>query len=166
MPSGRHQDTATGPLPLSERVTITLPVHPLKGVALPVYRFIRSQDGRRYVDVEHPAGRYMRLPLEWTDRAPPFVPPSIDGRAARLSVAALLELASAVHVALCGRQSSSDATLADGGSTLRHADVSIPEERPALGSPPAGSKTATAQQVGRPAAQGAPRPKRGHGGKP
>jgi hypothetical protein len=104
-PSGRYQDTATGPPPLSERVTITLPVHPLKGVALPVYRFIRSQDGRRYVDVEHPAGQYMRLPLEWTDRAPPLVPPSVDGRAACLSVPALLELASAVQVALSGRQS-------------------------------------------------------------
>ncbi|MFE8600322.1 hypothetical protein [Archangium violaceum] len=51
-----------------ERVTVTLPVHPLKGVKLPVVRFIRSQDGRRYVDVEHPPGQYMRLPLEWTDR--------------------------------------------------------------------------------------------------
>ncbi|MCY1074310.1 hypothetical protein [Archangium lansingense] len=39
-----------------ERVTVTLPIHPLKGVELPVARFIRSQDGRRYVDVEHPPG--------------------------------------------------------------------------------------------------------------
>jgi hypothetical protein len=165
-PSGRHQDTATGPPPLSERVTITLPVHPLKGVELPVARFLRSQDGRRYVDVEHPAGQYMRLPLEWTDRAPPLVPPSVEGRAARLCVPALLELASAVQVALSGHQSSSAAPLADGGPTLRHAAVSIPEDRPAMGSPAPGSKTATAQQVGHPAAQGALRPRRGRGGKP
>ena len=118
LPSRQHQDTATGPPPLSEQVTVTLPIHPLKGVELPVARFIRSQDGRRYVDVEHPAGRYMRLPLEWTDRSPPLVPPSVGGRDVRLSVPALLKLAQAVQAAL-ERILGPPATPAAARTTLR-----------------------------------------------
>jgi hypothetical protein len=58
-------------------VTVTLPIHPLKGVELPVARFIRSQDGRRYVDVEHPPGQYMRLLLSdnYTSPATTITPP-------------------------------------------------------------------------------------------
>jgi hypothetical protein len=150
---------------LIERVTVTLPAHPLEGVKLPVVRFIRSQDGRRYVDVEHPPGQYMRLPVEWTDRSPPFVPPSVGGRAVRLSVPALLELARAVQVAL-GRTLGPSATpLAQGGPTLRHANVSFPEIRPAVGGTARGGKTATARHVGRPAAQGAARRNRRRGGR-
>jgi hypothetical protein len=135
-------------------------------VKLPVARFIRSQDGRRYVDVEHPPGQYMRLPVEWTDRSPPLVPPSVGGRAVRLSVPALLELASAVQVAL-GRPQGPSATLpAQGGPTLTHANVSTPEIRPAVGGTARGGKTATARHVGRPAAQGAARRNRRRGGKP
>lgn len=165
-PSGWHRHTATGPPPLVERVTVTLPIHPLKGVALPVARFIRSQDGRRYVDVEHPPGRYMRLPLAWTDRASPLVPPSVGGRAARLSVPALLELASAVQVALGRLRGSSAMPPAVAGPTLRHVDVSTPEARSAMVRPASGSKAAATRQVGRPAAQGATRRNRGRGGKP
>ena len=101
-------------------MTVTLPIHPLKGVALPVARFIRSQDGRRYVDVEHPPGRYMRLPLEWTDRSPPLVPPSIGGREVRLSVPALLKLAQVVQAAL-ERIRGPPATPAAARTTLRRA---------------------------------------------
>jgi hypothetical protein len=81
-------------------VTITLPTHPLRGVQLPVIRTARSQDGRRYIDVEHPPGWCMRLPIEWTDRSSPLVPPSIGGREVRLGISALLKLADAVEVAL------------------------------------------------------------------
>jgi hypothetical protein len=121
VPSGRHRHTATGPPPLIERVTVTLPIHPLKGVALPVARFIRSQDGRRYVDVEHPPGQYMRLPLEWTDRSPPLVPPSVGGREVRLSVPALLELAQAVQAALEQRRGSPVVPTPAASPTLRPA---------------------------------------------
>ena len=128
-PSGRHQDTVKGPLPLSERVTITLPVHPLKGVALPVARFIRSQDGRRYVDVEHPPGRYMRLPIEWTDRGPPLVPPSVNGQEARLSVPALLKLAQFVQAALERRRGSPAVPIPEAKPTLRPARSTSLEAR-------------------------------------
>ena len=164
-PSRRRRHTATGPPPLIERVTVTLPVHPLKGVKLPVTRFIRSQDGRRYVDVEHPPGQYMRLPVEWTDRSPPLVPPSVEGRAVRLSVPALLELAGAVQVALGRTHGPSATPLAPGGATLTHASMSLPEIRPAVGGIAHGGKTATARHVGRPAAQGAARRNRRRGGR-
>ena len=104
-----------------ECVTVTLPVHPLKGVKLPVVRFIRSQDGRRYVDVEHPPGQYMRLPLEWTDRSPPLVPPSVGGREVRLSVPALLKLAQAVQAALEQRRGSPVVPTLAASPTLRPA---------------------------------------------
>jgi hypothetical protein len=121
LPSRRHQHTATGPPLLIEHVTVTLPIHPLKGVALPVARFIRSQDGRRYVDVEHPPGQYMRLPLEWTDRSPPLVPPSVGGREVRLSIPALLKLAQAVQAALEQRRGSSVVPTLAASPTLRPA---------------------------------------------
>ncbi|MFY0583894.1 DUF5953 family protein [Cystobacter fuscus] len=163
--SRQHQHTATGPPPFIERVTVTLPAHPLKGMELPVVRFIRSQEGRRYVDVEHPPGQYMRLPLEWTDRSPPFVPPSVGGREVRLSIPALLELASAVQVALGRTQGPSATPLAPVGPTLIHANVSFPEIRPPVGGTAHGAKAATARHVGRPAAQGAARRNRRRGGR-
>ncbi len=119
--SRRHQHTATGPPLLIERVTVTLPIHPLKGMELPVARFIRSQDGRRYVDVEHPPGQYMRLPLEWTDRSSPLVPPSVGGREVRLSVPALLKLAQAVQAALEQRRGSPAVPTPAAKHTLRPA---------------------------------------------
>jgi hypothetical protein len=164
-PSGRHRHTATGPPPLFEHVAITLPVHPLKGVMLPVARFIRGQDGRRYVDVEYPPGRYMRLPLEWTDRSPPLVPPSVGGRAVRLSVPVLLELASVVQVALGRLQGPSATPLSHGGPTLTHANVSTPEIWPAVVGTARSGKAATARHVGRPATQGAARRNRRRGGR-
>jgi len=165
LPSRRHRHTATGPPPLIECVTVTLPAHPLKGVKLPVIRFIRSQDGRRYVDVEHPPGQYMRLPVEWTDRSPPLVPPSVGGRAVHLSVPTLLELASAVQVALARTHGRAATSLAQSGPTLTHANVSTPELRPAVGGTARGGKTATARHVGRPAAQSAAHRNRRRGGR-
>jgi hypothetical protein len=35
-----------------------------------VHRRVRGPDGRLYVDIEHPDGRSLRLPVEWTDLVP------------------------------------------------------------------------------------------------
>jgi hypothetical protein len=52
-----------------------MPIHPLNGVEVPVVRFERDyQHGRRYVVVERPGGGNLCLPVEWTDRGPPWVP--------------------------------------------------------------------------------------------
>ena len=82
-------------------MTVTLPVHPLVGARLTVVRFVRHQDGRRYIDVEHPRGWTLRLPLDWTDRAASWAPPRISGCEVRLAVRGLVQLARAVDAALC-----------------------------------------------------------------
>lgn len=80
---------------------VTVPIHPLHGVELRVVRIERSsQDGRRYVVVEHVRGEALRLPIEWTDRGPPWVPPQVDGRPVRLGARGLLRLADAVDAVL------------------------------------------------------------------
>ena len=73
-----------------------MPVHPLAGSLLPVVRWVRSSDGRRYVDVRHTDGHVLRLPVDFTDQA---LPGRADAGAAgdvRVSVVGLLQLAAAV----------------------------------------------------------------------
>ena len=65
-------------------MTITLPVHPLRGVPLVVIRDgIRARDGRRYVEVEHPGGWALRVPVDWTDQVVGQIPGDCGGRTAR-----------------------------------------------------------------------------------
>jgi hypothetical protein len=59
-----------------------------------------TRHDRRYAIVEHPDGGTLRLPLDWTDRAPPWVSPHVDGRPVRLSTGGMLRLTAAVGVAL------------------------------------------------------------------
>ena len=80
-------------------MTVTLPVHPLAGHALAVVRFVRTSDGRRYVDLQHPDGHVFRLPEDYTDRAAPAVAASLAGRGLRATVQNLLRVAAAVGVA-------------------------------------------------------------------
>ena len=76
-------------------------MHPLVGVRLAVVRNVRSLDGRqRYVDVEHPRGWVIRLPVEWTDRGSPSPPPRLGDREIRVAPGDLLRVAAAVEVAL------------------------------------------------------------------
>lgn len=77
-------------------MTVTLAVHPLAGRILAVVRWIRSRDGRRYVDMRHPAGHVFRLPLDYTDRA---LPVCGAARESRVSVVGLLRMAAAVSTA-------------------------------------------------------------------
>ena len=100
-----------------------MPIHPLNGVELPVVHFERDhQHGRRYVVVEHPRGGTLRLPIEWTDRGPPWVPPQVDGRPVRLAASGLLRLANAVHaafdrtLAIAGPRSPDSSSGPEGGN--------------------------------------------------
>ena len=111
-------------------MTITLPVHPLKGILLPMIRAVRGQDGRRYVDAEHPQGGFFRLPVEWTDRAAPWIAPRLHGREVLLDVRSLLELACAVRTALDssrGRPKKGPVVPEQANPPIHASD---PEERP------------------------------------
>lgn len=100
-PSSRHpHQTAPREKPPRERVTVTMPVHPLSGIPLAIVRMERDQHGRRYVTVEDPRGGNLRLPVEWTDRSAPTLPPKVEGQEVRVSIGGLRALASAVAVAL------------------------------------------------------------------
>ena len=71
---------------------MTLPIHPLAGQDLPLQRHVRTQRGRRLVDVTHPEGWSIRLPVEWTDLGAP----TCLSTTARGTVEALLQLAELV----------------------------------------------------------------------
>jgi hypothetical protein len=98
-PEGHQKQTTAGAKLNPDRVRVTMPIHPLNGVDLTVVRFERDyQHGARYVVVERPhGGPHLRLPLEWTDRGPPWVPPQVNGRPVRLAASRLLRLAKAVQ---------------------------------------------------------------------
>lgn len=81
-------------------MTIVLPAHPLRGQPLPLVRLVRVREGDGYVDLEHPDRAPFRVPLGWTDRAPPWVVSQLNGRDVRLSVSGLQQLAMAVEAAL------------------------------------------------------------------
>jgi hypothetical protein len=110
-------------------VTVTLPVHALTSRSLAVVRHVRSDDGtRRYIDAEHPHGGTIRLPIEWTDRAPLPAPPRIGDREVRLDARGLVELAAAVEAALGEKVGPADPS----GSMPRDSDA-CSEGRPAPG---------------------------------
>ena len=81
-------------------MTITLAIHPLAGKKLQVVAVVREQGRPRYVHVELPDRRTLRVPIEWTDRAEPRAVPLCDGREVRLCARGLLELSRAVAAAL------------------------------------------------------------------
>jgi hypothetical protein len=163
--STSHSQTTTCAGPVSGCVTITLPTHPLQGVQLPVIRTARSQDGRRYVDVEHPPGWCMRLPIEWTDRSSPQVPPSIGGREVRLGISALLKLADAVEVALRQEHTPPPASDSAAKHSFIHVTSSSPSTRTALVNTARGNPTGPPRSVDDPPAQNASRRGRKRGGK-
>jgi hypothetical protein len=143
-------------------VTITLPIHPLVGVRLALLRQVRSIDGkRRYVDAEHPCGWTIRLPMEWTDRAPSLLAPRIGDREVRLAAAGLLKLAAAVEVSLGQKLDRASAS----EQMVRYTDAR-PEKRPAPVVSAAGDGAArSARRMGRARPQDAPLTGRGRGGK-
>ena len=74
----RYQDTPSTVGP--DQVVVTLKVHPLVGQSIEVIRRVRAHDGRVYLDLLHPDGRAVRLPVEWTDLAVPSPDPSVATR--------------------------------------------------------------------------------------
>jgi hypothetical protein len=91
----QHQQTATSPVLPQDTVTVTRPIHPFCGLRLPVVHAERDQSGRRFVLVQHPRDGFLRLPVEWTDRAATVVPARIAGRDLQVDVRGLLRLAQA-----------------------------------------------------------------------
>jgi len=78
-----------------------MPVHALKGLKLDLVRTQRDHLARRQTLIaEVPGGGRIVLPIEWTDRGPPWTTPTVDGTEVRLSARGLLALALAVDTAL------------------------------------------------------------------
>jgi len=94
---GEPPQDATRSISKSNEVTITMPVHPLRGETLALVRVERDRNsGCRYVLAETPEGRRLRIPESWTDRCVFVGPHQIDGREAKLVLSGLLCLADAV----------------------------------------------------------------------
>ncbi len=139
-----------------EEVTVTLPVHPLCGSRLSVVRRIRDSRGHRYIDVRHPQGHVVRLPVDFTDVVPVVQMPQRGGREPRASVAGLLALAAAVRAApgdgrKLDRQTPKEPPWSESERMNQPEDVSEPSGQPsrrALAAATRGSATGRARRVG------------------
>ena len=138
----------------SQTVAVTLAVHPLAGAKLSVVRWIRTRDGRRYVDVVHPDGHVFRLPVAYTDQGTPTACEAGATGKVRGSVTGFLQLAAAVAAARAhvSEAQEFDAELGRERSG-RHPEqmVSYPFLRPALG-----ERITTGQATGAVATGGPP----------
>jgi len=74
-----------------------MPVHPAAGQRVRVLRWIRAAGGARYVEVEFPPGRGLRLPAHWINDDTAV---SSAASAPRLSAAALAGLACLIDAKL------------------------------------------------------------------
>jgi hypothetical protein len=128
-------------------------VHPLRGTPLAVLRTVRSQEGQQYVDVEHPKGGLIRVPLEWTDRRTPVAMVVVAGQQGRLNAPALLKLAEAVEEGLKRSLAVEPAALPEWDSSFHHASSAAP----ALVTPARGNQDPVGGGLGQPAAQAAAR---------
>lgn len=118
----RPSQTACHSLPTTETVTVTLPIHPLRGKQLAVFRW-ENGPGGRYALVEHPPGRRTRLPEAWTDRGGIWGAPRVAGREVLLSFQGLLDVSRAIHVALQGEEHECDDGKLDSASLMPMLDV-------------------------------------------
>src|SRR5579883_3426581 len=117
----QNQQTETPSTSDSNNVTITLPVHPFVGQRLRITRRLRGSihaPGCAHVEVALPAGRSLRVPLDWTDHGSTPTPvPAVATLAA--GARQLLALAQVVAALL---------TQAAAAVTIRH-DASTPPPR-------------------------------------
>jgi hypothetical protein len=66
-------------------VTVTMPIHPLKGLELKLVGMRRDHLARQQTLIAEVAdGRHIVLPIDWTDRGSPWVCPRVDGKDVRL----------------------------------------------------------------------------------
>jgi hypothetical protein len=94
---GKPSQDASRSISKSNEVTITMPVHPLRGETLTLVRVERDRNsGCRFVLAETQEGRRLRIPESWTDRCVFERPHQIDGREAKLVLSGLLCLADVV----------------------------------------------------------------------
>ena len=77
-------------------MVVTFPIHPLRGMALPVVRLGNGPIGHRPIDVEHPEGGTLRLPEQWTDQALPLVQSGKDAKSTPEQLRALACLVAAL----------------------------------------------------------------------
>lgn len=94
---------------------------------LPFARLDRDQLGGRFIVVQYPRDGLLRLPVDWTDRGTPCIPPRAEGRELRVTVQLLLTLARACCAARLNGLDKSD-----GGRTLepRIQDMAAPTDGP------------------------------------
>ena len=135
-----------------------MPVHPLKGLKLDVVRIQREDSARRRTVVaELPGGGGIVLPIEWTDRGPPWAAPTVDGQQVRLSARGLLQSAQAVETAL-GQKLDKSLPTSSGSEQTEHAsknlDVGSRGTARGMGATDADDAAGCAGRVGEPAAQG------------
>jgi len=140
-----------------------MPVHPLKGIKVAVIRTQRDPTARStMIIVEVPGEGRLVLPIEWTDRGPPWSTPTVDGREVRLSARGLLAAAQAVDEIRRKvgplRPLSPASTEAERAS--KNAEDSSSGHGRDLGGADAEDATRSAGRVGKPDAQDAAR-KRG-----
>lgn len=138
-----------------ERITVTMPVHPLCGRQVVLERILRlGRPPVAYADVEDPDGFPRRLPLAWTDRGGPAVPPRAGDGGARIGPHALLRLAAAVAAGLGGKPQK----LAVGESIAEHKFSPASDRRstpcssprtPAVGGACRTDETQSARHLGR-----------------
>ena len=97
----RNYEHETTEAPAScPRVVVTFPIHPLRGMALPVVRLGNGPIGHRTIDVEHPEGGTLRLPEQWTDQGLPLVQNGESAKSTPEHLRALARLVAAIGGAL------------------------------------------------------------------
>lgn len=80
-------------------------------------RLIRRQDGRRWVEAEHPGGWCMQVPIEWTNLSIQIEPFFVEGQEVRLSANGLSKLATALCFMKSQKATSLNSTGEQAGST-------------------------------------------------
>ncbi len=148
MDEARPSQTACHSLPTAETVTITLPVHPLRGKELAVFRW-ENGPGGRYALVEHPPGRRTRFPESWTDRGAGWAAPQVAGRAVVLSFQGLLDISRAIRVALEGEDHERDSGKLDSASVIPKLNAVTEHAASHAKTPPDANTTAALDCPGR-----------------
>lgn len=148
-----------------ERVTVTMPIHPLRGQALKLVELRRDHIAQRQMVIAELAdGSHMVLPVDWTDRGKPWGNPQHGGVEVKLCGRGLLRMARAVETALAQKLAAST----PGRSAWKEAEAAETHDE-ARGSPRTGrvggavddDATQCARRVGQSFAQDEARRKRG-----